>query len=239
MYQLAVNFPIHNEEKSILTVLNEWKSELDKLKIDYCLILSEDGSTDNTKDILKKFILENEVAIDNMVDEKRGYTGAVLSGIKKIDAKFILCVDSDGQCDPTDFAKFWKKRLEFPDHVILGIRHNRRDTKLRLLCSKFFKLFHYFLFPSNIIDPSCPFVLFEKKFLNRIDIHLNYVVEAFWWLFVAACIKEKISIHQVTINHKDRLFGETQVYKLQKFPVIFLKNLIGLIKLRFSKRKII
>ena len=38
MYQLAVNFPIHNEEKSILTVLNEWKSELDKLKIDYCLI---------------------------------------------------------------------------------------------------------------------------------------------------------------------------------------------------------
>ena len=31
---------------------------LDKLKIDYCLILSEDGSTDNTKDILKKFILK-------------------------------------------------------------------------------------------------------------------------------------------------------------------------------------
>ena len=92
MYQLAVNFPIHNEEKSILIVLNEWKNELEKLKIDYCLIISEEGSTDDTKKILKKFISENDRVIDNIVDKKRGYTEAVISGIKKVDARYILCI---------------------------------------------------------------------------------------------------------------------------------------------------
>ena len=56
MYELAINLPIHNEEKSIANVINEWVVELDKLNINYCLIASEDGSTDNTKAILAKLI---------------------------------------------------------------------------------------------------------------------------------------------------------------------------------------
>ena len=59
MYELAINLPIHNEEKSITHVINEWVDELKKLEIDYCLIVSEDGSTDNTKSILLKFIALN------------------------------------------------------------------------------------------------------------------------------------------------------------------------------------
>ena len=55
MYELAVNFPIHNEEKSIISVLNEWIIELDKLKIAYCLVISEDGSNDKTKSGLSEF----------------------------------------------------------------------------------------------------------------------------------------------------------------------------------------
>ena len=72
MYELAVNFPIHNEEKSITKVLNDWIFELNKEKIDYCIILSEDGSSDETKSILSKFIAENLRIIDNIVEKKPG-----------------------------------------------------------------------------------------------------------------------------------------------------------------------
>ena len=65
MFELAVKFPIHNEEKSIIGVLNEWIVELDKLKIDYCLVISEDGSNDKTKSVLSEFILKNKRAINN------------------------------------------------------------------------------------------------------------------------------------------------------------------------------
>jgi glycosyltransferase involved in cell wall biosynthesis len=239
MYQLAVNFPIHNEEKSILKVLNDWKEELDKLNINYCLVISEDGSTDNTKTILKDFINKNQKrTIDNIVDEKRGYTDAVISGIKKSNSEFILCIDSDGQCDPKDFFLFWNNRHNNTDGVTIGIRNPRKDNFVRLLCSQFFGIFHFLLFPNKIKDPSCPFVLFNKKIFYKIDIHLNYVVEAFWWLFTAACIKEKIQMQQIIINHKTRISGDTQVYKPKKFPSIFIRNLFGLIKLKFAQNKL-
>ena len=238
MYELAVNFPIHNEEKSISKVLNEWILELDKLKIDYCLVLSEDGSTDKTKSILSKFMTGNKRIVDNIVEKKRGYTGAVTSGIKIADAKYILCVDSDGQCDPKDFVKFWNKRFEISDSVMIGNRKNRKDKNLRLLCSKFFGIFHYLMFPNKIKDPSCPYVLFEKRLIEKIYMYLNYVEEAFWWLFIAACIKKKIKIYQADINHRERFHGITQVYKLHKFPIIFIKNCLGLLKLRLVSQKL-
>ena len=234
MFELAVNFPIHNEEKSIIRVLNEWIIELDKLKIDYCLVISEDGSKDKTKSVLSEFMLNNNRIIDNMTETKRGYTGAVISGINAADAKYILCVDSDGQCDPNDFIKFWNKRFEISDSVMIGNRKNRKDSNLRRACSKFFGIFHYFMFPNKIKDPSCPYVLFEKKLIKKIDKYLNYVEEAFWWLFIAACIKRKIKIHQTDINHRKRFLGMTQVYKLHKFPIIFIKNCLGLIKLKLA-----
>jgi len=237
MFELAVNFPIHNEEKSIIGVLNEWIIELDKLKIDYCLVVSEDGSTDKTKFILSEFILKNKRAINNMAEEKRGYTGATISGIKVADAKYILCVDSDGQCDPSDFIKFWNKRFEISDSIMIGNRKHRKDNNLRLLCSKFFGIFHYLMFPNKIKDPSCPYVLFEKQLIEKIDVYLKYTNEAFWWLFVAACIKKKIKIYQTDINHRERIDGETQVYKLHKFPIIFIKNCLGLLKLRLASQK--
>jgi len=238
MFELAVNFPIHNEEKSIIGVLNEWIIELDKFKIDYCLVISEDGSTDKTKSVLSEFILNNKKkVIDNMAEEKRGYTGATISGIKIADAKYILCVDSDGQCDPSDFIKFWNKRFEISDGVMIGNRKNRKDNNLRLLCSKFFGIFHYLIFPNKIKDPSCPYVLFEKRLIEKIDVYLKYTNEAFWWFFVAACIKKKIKICQTDINHRERIDGETQVYKLHKFPIIFIKNCLGLLKLRLASQK--
>ena len=42
--KLSIVLPIYNEEKSIKKTILEWKNELDLLKIDYEIILAEDGS---------------------------------------------------------------------------------------------------------------------------------------------------------------------------------------------------
>ena len=48
--KLSVIFPIYNEQKTIKKTLIEWKNLLDKLSINYEMIIAEDGSTDNTKE---------------------------------------------------------------------------------------------------------------------------------------------------------------------------------------------
>jgi hypothetical protein len=61
------------------------------------------------------------------------------------------------------------------------------------------------------------------------------MVEGFWWGFIAICLKKNISIYQVKINHRLRLSGQTNVFHLNKIPSIALRNIYGLIKLKFLR----
>ena len=68
--KLSIVLPIYNEEKSIKKTILEWKNELDLLKIDYEIILAEDGSHDNTKNILFELINNdnNNIYLNNIVE---------------------------------------------------------------------------------------------------------------------------------------------------------------------------
>lgn len=233
---LSVIFPIYNEEKTIKNTLLEWKKSLDQLSINYEMIIAEDGSTDGTKKILFSLIRKNKKKfITNIIKEKRGYSEAVISSGLIAKGKFILSVDSDGQCDPKDFIKFWKKRNLLNNTVIIGNRVNRKDFIMRFLMSKSFFIIHKILFPSKIKDPSCPYIFSHKKNFVNITRKISFMIEGFWWGFVAVCLKKKIKIYQVNINHRVRLEGQTNVFHLNKIPQIALRNIYGLIKIRFSK----
>lgn len=234
--ELSVIFPIYNEQETIKETLLEWKDTLDKLQIKYEIILAEDGSTDNTKDILNDLLIKyGDLFVSNIEYKKRGYANAIRSSVKIANGKYILNVDSDGQCDPKDFINFWKKRDLLENGIIIGHRYNRKDSLQRLLMSKFFLVLHRILFFSKVKDPSCPYVLSKTKFFVTINPYLKFLVEGFWWGFIAICLKKNVQIHQVKINHRLRLSGQTNVFHLNKIPIIALRNIFGLIKLKFLK----
>ena len=232
--KLSVIFPIYNEEKTIEKTLFEWKSILDKLSIKYEIILAEDGSTDKTKKILYRILKQNKkIFVSNIKYKKRGYADAIRSSVKIANGKYVLSVDSDGQCDPNDFKKFWEKRFLLKNSVIIGNRFNRSDTLLRIVMSKIFFIFHRILFFSNVNDPSCPYIFCQTIFFKKINPYLKFMVEGFWWGFIAICLKKNIQIHQIKINHRIRTSGTTNVFHLNKIPSIAFRNIFGLIKLRF------
>ena len=234
--ELSVIFQIYNEQETIKETLLEWRNTLNKIQINYEIILAEDGSTDNTKDILKDLLINNrDLFVSNIEDKKRGYANAIRSSVKIAKGKYILNVDSDGQCDPKDFINFWKKRDHLENSIIIGHRYNRKDSLQRLLMSKFFLILHRVLFFSRVKDPSCPYILSKNEFFVTINPYLKFMVEGFWWGFVAICLKKNIQIYQVKINHRLRLSGQTNVFHLNKIPSIALRNIYGLIKLRFLK----
>ena len=90
------------------------------------------------------------------------------------------------------------------------------------------------LFPTRLNDPSCPFVFGPKKLFDKVAPLLIYMKEGFWWGFVGACWKQKIPIVEIQIRHRERIAGNTQVYKLASMPAIIFRNCIGLLKLRFA-----
>lgn len=231
MTELSIILPVHNEKDTIETVLKEWSSVLKKHRIKYSFLICEDGSTDGTKELLKKIKNKYKLLL-NQDKKRRGYGKAVIDGFSSVKSEYILCIDSDGQCDPNDFKKFWQNRDK--TDVLIGWRKKRADTLSRKLFSNLFKSLFYLLFPVTVHDPSAPFVLFKKEKIISYTRQLTYLQEGFWWGFIGTCVKNNLKIKELLINHRNRLHGKTQVYHLKKIPSIAIRNTLGLIKLRIS-----
>lgn len=235
MYNLiSIVLPVHNEFLNLRNLIIEWDFELKKkTHIKYEFILVEDGSSDGTKELIIE--LQKTFPIINLsLEKKRGYAKAVLDGIKGSNGNYILCTDSDNQIKVDSLLE---NLNNFPkDNVFLfGARTPRNDPFHRKIYSRIFKILHDFLFNSKLKDPSCPFVLGQKKTFEKLPEELLLKMkEGFWWGFVAVAKKKKIIFNEIKIHHFRRSKGEAG-YKLYQMPGIILRNTIGLLKIKFSK----
>lgn len=224
--QLQVIMPVHNEGSSIAGTLREWYNELSgKLEVEF--VISEDGSVDDTKEVLTGLSGEMPLLLD-MTDDRRGYAKAVIAAFRATTAPHVLAVDSDGQCDPEDFWNFWGMREEAD--VVIGWRVKREDTLLRKTMSGSFKLLHRFLFSLKLHDPSCPYLLIRQEVLDRILPELGMLTEGFWWEFVAWAAAAGFRIKETPVNHRNRASGSSVVFQLPLIPRIAIRNVLGLIK---------
>ena len=111
--KIFIVVPAHNEEKRIGKVLKE----LQKTK--YKTIVVDDGSTDGTCKVARKFtdyVLRHRVNLGKGAAMKTGIEGAALLG-----ANAVVFMDSDGQHDMSDLNKFTKK-LKSGYEIIYGSR---------------------------------------------------------------------------------------------------------------------
>ena len=232
--KISIVLPIHNEYENLNSLLKEWNKELEKISnISFEFVLVEDGSTDGTKELIKK--LENIYPIINLSSEKkRGYTKAVLDGIASSKGDYILCTDSDNQIKVKSLVDNIGKLPE-ENFFLVGYRNPRRDPINRIIYSKLFKFLHIILFNTKLKDPSCPFVIGKTETYNLLPkTLLNKMNEGFWWGFIATCSKMKVGLSEVSIEHFARKSG-VPGYGLLKLPGIILRNTIGLFKIKFSK----
>ena len=149
--------------------------------------------------------------------------------MKALEAPYLLCLDSDGQCDPKDFAKFWRARTS--SDLVLGWRVNRADTRLRKLMSRTFYKIYQSLYGVPVHDPSCPYVVVSKKVVDQLVAELGAMQQGFWWEFVARVHRRGFSMQELPVNHRLRSAGTTQVYKLRKLPGIGWRHFLALFKI--------
>jgi dolichol-phosphate mannosyltransferase len=225
--EVEILLPVHNEGDSIEAVIREIHAEISP-RVRMQFIICEDGSRDNTKEVLTS--LEPQFPMKLMIAaERKGYSRAVRDGIAASTAPFLLCLDSDGQCDPKDFWKFWEARDN--QDVILGWRVKRADLAWRRICSGLFYYVYQFMYHVPVHDPSCPYMLAKHAVIERLLPELGEMQQGFWWEFMARVHRRHYTILELPVQHRDRIAGVTQVYKLGKLPGIGWKHFIALFKI--------
>ena len=231
MNKVTIVLPTHNEGESIFSTISEICESIKNLNYDFKIYISEDGSTDNTREEVQKSIEKNSVTIELSKPSARlGYSKAVQESIKSSETDIFVFMDSDGQYDPKEI-KDLLENLSIGS-VVCGYRNPRQDPSQRIYYSNLFKLLFEILFKIKLKDPSSPFIAaysIDIKFIKDKDIKLDF---GFWWEFQARISNKGLKVIEIPVKHRVRSSGKTQVYKFKKLPKIIFTHVLGLFKLK-------
>ena len=103
--ELSIIIPCYNEAENIPILLEKFKQVISESKIkDIELILVDNNSKDNTKEVLKEILSKYKFAI-SVFQPIQGYGAAVYKGIELAKGEFICTTHADLQTDPFDVIK--------------------------------------------------------------------------------------------------------------------------------------
>lgn len=203
-FSISAILPAHNEAENIKTTVENCVSYLEKNTSDYEVVVVNDGSSDNTKQIVDKLSSTNSKVF--LVNHKinKGYGSALRSGFDEAKKEFIFFMDSDGQFDVQDLDRLLP--LASGENVVLGYREDRADSFIRSLNAWMYAMYIYLMFGLNVKDMDCAFKIFPTKAYQNIK-----PIKAGGALFTAEfLIKLKragFNFKEVPVRHFPRQFG--------------------------------
>jgi glycosyltransferase involved in cell wall biosynthesis len=226
--EVAVLMPVHNEADIIEKVALEfYKTISHKMPVE--IVLSEDGSTDGTREVIAH--LAKRVPLKaTLSPTRKGYAGGIRDGLNLVSAKHVLITDSDGQLGATDFWKLWDLREKWD--IVSGWRINRADSLSRKIMSDVFQRMNRSLLRlPKLHDVTSPYKLMKTEVANLVAHRFRYMDESFWTEFTVRALQRGYSITEIPVNHTIRHNGSTRVYKLSKIPGIATRQFTGLLRL--------
>src|SRR4030066_1096652 len=103
---LSVIIPCYNEEKNLKRgALDEVESYLGKQRFESEVIISDDGSTDNSREFIKRYF-QTHPRFKLLENKHAGKPFAVRAGIEKAQGEIILFTDMDQSAPIKEFDKF-------------------------------------------------------------------------------------------------------------------------------------
>lgn len=161
MKLLSVVVPVYFEEECINQFIIEATSALEKLELNWEIIFIDDGSTDGTVPLIRKYTdLDNRIKLIQF-SYNHGKQLAVTAGIKYASGDFILTMDPDLQDPPEEIGSFLNEINKGFD-IVLGIRKEKRDKFLNKLFSKLF-----WTFLEKTTDIKIPKGISSMRIFNR------------------------------------------------------------------------
>lgn len=232
--EVAVLMPVHNEADIIGRVVLEFYKTI-SCRMPVEIVLSEDGSTDGTREAIANLAKEMPLKA-TLSPMRKGYARGIKDGLELVNAEYVLVTDSDGQLGAADFWKLWDLRAKFD--IVSGYRINRVDSNFRRFMSDVFQRMNRSLLGlPKFRDVTSPYKLMKSEIARLVADGFRYMNESFWTEFTIRAVERGYSITETPVNHMIRKNGSTRVYKSSKIPGIVLSQFSGLLKLWWELRE--
>jgi len=201
---ISVVLPAHNEAENITTTIENCVSYLEQNVSDYEVIVVNDGSIDDTQNVVQELKSTNsKVRLVNHPVNK-GYGSALRSGFDKASCEYIFFMDSDGQFNINDLDRLLP--LVSAQDVVIGYREDRADSFVRLLNAWLYGLYIYLTFGLKVRDMDCAFKVFPTKAYRDIR-PIKSDGALFSAEFLIKLQRNGFKLSEVPVRHFPRRFG--------------------------------
>ncbi len=220
--EISVVVPLLNEQDNIGPLYEQITQTLTDV-YDYEIIFVDDGSSDNSFNVLTK-LQKTDARIRVICFRKNfGQTAALSAGFAHARGKVIVAIDADLQNDPADIPEMIVKLDEGFD-VVSGWRKKRHDNAItRLLPSKIANWLISRITGVKLHDYGCTLKVYRREVLDEIklygEMHRFIPALASW---------SGARITEMVVNHRPRTTGKTK-YGLGRT----LKVVLDLITVKF------
>ena len=189
-YLVSIIIPCYNSSKTIIRAL---KSVINQTYKNFEIILIDDGSIDNTKELIESFFINKEVEYKYIYQKNSGPSTARNNGVINSNGEYMAFLDSD---DEWHFQKLEiqmkliiEKNLNFlASTYTYDNLENENIDEIELRQYSFTKL----LFSNKF---STPGVIMKKTFFQELggfDVSMKYAEDYDLW--IRASIKEDLNL---------------------------------------------
>lgn len=224
---LSVVAPVYNEADAVEPVVRYWKQVLDAEGLAAEIVLANDGSTDNTLEILER--LQKEISFLRVVSytPNRGYGYALKTAIQASRGEIVVSLDSDGQFDLADFTKLLKLYRDQNLDFVTGYRDRKKDSLMRVVADRGLNLIVRTLFGLKLRDTNCALKLMKGSMIRSLNLEATgYPTPT---EITVKLVKLGARTGEAPVVHRERAAGQSKL-KFMKTSVSMFRFLLYLRK---------
>jgi len=220
---LSIVIPVHNEQEVLETLFERLTKALDSIGKPFEIIFTNDGSEDNSAEILNAF---HEKRPDQVrVIHFNGNFGqhmAIMAGFEHVHGEIAITMDADLQNPPEDIHKLVTV-MEKGHDVVGGYRMDRQDKLWRKFFSRAHNILRDWITPAKIKmkDEGCMLRAYRRDIVD-----LMVASQEASTFIPALALTYACNPAEIGVSHEERSAGETSYnfYSLMRYNFDLITN---------------
>jgi len=168
---LSIVIPLLNEQNSIDELTSSISTVVKALRLEFEIILIDDGSTDNSWKIISEICSNNQNVKGIRFLKNFGKSQALSAGFKACNGDVVVTMDADLQDDPNEIPELYKKVKEEKFDLVSGWKKVRYDSIIfKNFPSKIFNWAARITSGIKLNDFNCGIKAYKKEVIKQIKL---------------------------------------------------------------------